>query len=279
MRRPSSSNTDSARLPGVVRSEGQLLAVVSQRRVASAAAALPANAAEHYAVMSVPVRAVDQHLLAGKARLCAAWERVCDVAALDGNVLADVLTVLLSTAPAAFPDIGPLLRLTAPPSLPRRTAGHPRAFKGTKYRPPKPPRPAALDLRSALCSHRNTYVLLERLWPWRVEALDQLARLRFDEAGLATWSDRSVCSAQPAKHWRRWNSYNKRRGTAAACGASCGRTWPAIPITSFGILRPSHGRVDIRASIWPHGRTGSTTTSRPAVGQSASASSATLSRS
>ncbi len=184
MRRPSSSNTDSALLLGVVRSEGQLLAVVSQRRVASAAAALPANAAERYAVMSVPVRAVDQHLLAGKARLCAAWERVCDVAALDGNVLADVLTVLLSTAPAAFPDIGPLLRLTAPPSLPRRTAGHPRAFKGTKYRPPKPPRPAALDLRSALCSHRNTYVLLERLWPWRVEALDQLARLRFDEAGL-----------------------------------------------------------------------------------------------
>src|SRR6266516_2856333 len=144
-RRPSRSNSESALLLGVVRSEGQLPA---------------------------------------KPRLCAAWERLCDVAAFDGSVLADVLTVLLSTAPAAFPDIGPLLRLTSPPPLPRRTAGHPRAFKGTKYRPPKPPKPRALDLRSALCSTRNTYVLLERLWPWRVEALDQLARLRFDEAGL-----------------------------------------------------------------------------------------------
>jgi len=183
--RASSSNTESALLLGVVRSEGQLLAVVSQRRMAGGAAALPAGAAGRYAVTSVPVGAVDQGLLAEKTRLCAAWGRLCDVAALDGDVLADVLTVLLSTAPAAFPDAGPLLRLTAPPPPPRRTAGHPRAFKGTKYRPPKPPRPAALDLRSALCSTRNTYTLLERLWPWRAEALDQLARLRFDEAGLA----------------------------------------------------------------------------------------------
>jgi len=128
-RRPSRSNSESALLLGVVRSEGQLLAVVSQRRVAAA------NAAEGYAVMNVPVRAVDQRLLAEKPRLCAAWERLCDVAAFDGSVLADVLTVLLSTAPAAFPDVGPLLRLTAPPPPPRRTAGHPRAFKGTKYRP------------------------------------------------------------------------------------------------------------------------------------------------
>src|SRR5438876_1141984 len=185
MRHPSRSNTESALLLGVVRSEGQLLAVVSQRRVAAGSAALPANAAEGYAVLNVPVQAVDQRLLAKKTRPCAAWERLCDVAVLDGSVLADVLTVLLSTAPAAFPDVGPLLRLTAPPPLPRRTAGHPRAFKGTKYRPPKPPRPAALDLRSALCSKRNTYTLLERLWPWRAEALAQLARLRFDEAGLA----------------------------------------------------------------------------------------------
>src|SRR5438093_12541811 len=103
-RRPSRSNSESALLLGVVRSEGQLLAVVSQRRVAAA------NAAEGYAVMNVPVRAVvDERLLAEKARLCAAWERLCDVAVLDGSVLADVLTVLLSTVPAAAPDIGPLL--------------------------------------------------------------------------------------------------------------------------------------------------------------------------
>jgi len=135
MPRASSSNIESALLLGVVRSEGQLLAVISQRRVAGGAAALPVGAAGRYAVMSVPVGGVDQGLLAEKTRLCAAWERLCDVEALDGNVLADVLTVLLSTAPAAFPDVGPLLRLTAPPPPPRRTAGHPRAFKGTKYRP------------------------------------------------------------------------------------------------------------------------------------------------
>src|SRR5207249_2644440 len=53
-----------------------------------------------------------------------------------------------------------------------------------------------------------------------------------------------------------WNFCSKRRGTAAGCGASCGRTWPAIPITSFDIRRPSRGRVGIRASIWPCGRAG-----------------------
>jgi len=183
MRRASNSNVESTLLLGVVRSEGRLLAVVSQRRVAAAAAPRPATA--EYAVLSVPVGGADQRLLAEKARLCAAWERLCDVAVLDGSALADVLTVLLSTVPAALPDTGRVLRLTAPPPLPRRTAAHPRAFKGTKYTPPKRPRPAVLDLRSALCSNRNTHAVLERLWPWRADALDQLARLRFDQAGVA----------------------------------------------------------------------------------------------
>src|SRR5438552_85730 len=183
MRRASNSNVESTLLLGVVRSEGRLLAVVSQRRVAAAAAPRPATA--EYAVLSVPVGGADQRLLAEKARLCAAWERLCDVAVVDGSALADVLTVLLSTVPAALPDTGRVLRLTAPPPLPRRTAAHPRAFKGTKYTPPKRPRPAVLDLRSALCSNRNTHAVLERLWPWRAEALDQLARLRFDQAGVA----------------------------------------------------------------------------------------------
>src|SRR5438552_1832340 len=183
MRRASNSNVESTLLLGVVRSEGRLLAVVSQRRVAAAAAPRPATA--EYAVLSVPVGGADQRLLAEKARLCAAWERLCDVAVVDGSALADVLTVLLSTVPAALPDTGRVLRLTAPPPLPRRTAAHPRAFKGTKYTPPKRPRPAVLDLRSALCSNRNPHAVLERLWPWRAEALDQLARLRFDQAGVA----------------------------------------------------------------------------------------------
>src|SRR5439155_6936625 len=70
MPRASSSNTESALLLGVVRSEGQLLAVVSRRRMAGGAAALPAGAAGRYAVTSVPVGAVDQGLLAEKTRLC-----------------------------------------------------------------------------------------------------------------------------------------------------------------------------------------------------------------
>ncbi len=75
MPRASSSNIESALLLGVVRSEGQLLAVISQRRVAGGAAALPVGAAGRYAVMSVPVGGVDQGLLPEKTRLCVVSSR------------------------------------------------------------------------------------------------------------------------------------------------------------------------------------------------------------
>ena len=97
--------------------------------------------------------------------LWAAWRALESVTRWDETTLAHVLAVLRETVPGAdtpsdLPALG--AEVNGPPE-PRATAAHPRAFRGTKYRPPRPRQPDAVDLRPYLMTRRHTDQVLELL--------------------------------------------------------------------------------------------------------------------
>src|SRR6185312_6527005 len=80
--------------------------------------------------------------------LADAWRRLAEVRVASPDALADVLHALLDTVadPELEPAAGPLLRLELPRVV-APTANHPRAFRGTRSKPPRAPLPPAVDLR------------------------------------------------------------------------------------------------------------------------------------
>ncbi|MDX2086505.1 MAG: hypothetical protein SFX73_01590 [Kofleriaceae bacterium] len=79
--------------------------------------------------------------------LTTAFEALASVTRWDATTLVHVQTILRGTVPAMdsqsdLPALGPEVQ---PPEPPRATAAHPRAYRGTKHRPPRPSQPEAVD--------------------------------------------------------------------------------------------------------------------------------------
>jgi len=144
-----------------------------------------AVSAEAYVEKVVPIEQVGRQESPIGAKLQRAWRSLGQARELNAAVLADVLLVLRHTVADPEADtrgIAPLV-LGAPPVPPRATATHPRAFKGTIYKPPKPRRPKAVDLRPHLCVPRNEQRLLARM----AEHLDEALHRLQSEGELAEW--------------------------------------------------------------------------------------------
>ena len=97
--------------------------------------------------------------------LWAAWNALASVTAWDAATARHVLTVLLETVPSGddageIPALGPDVH---PAPAPRATAAHPRAYRGTRYKPPKPPRPEPVDLRRYLLARRHIDQVIDLL--------------------------------------------------------------------------------------------------------------------
>ena len=100
--------------------------------------------------------------LEGERELQEAWRLLGEVRSFDAGVLAAIRVVLARTQP--HPD-SPLVPLEVPRAapLPRATAAHPRAFRGTVRQPPKPPQAESVDLRPVLASAAGTRQLQRHL--------------------------------------------------------------------------------------------------------------------
>ncbi len=97
------------------------------------------------------------------SHLWPAWRALEAVTRWDETTLAHVLAILRATVPC-LDTPADLPALEAPtPTEPRATAAHPRAFRGTKYRPPRSQQPEAIDVRPYLLTRRHTDQALERL--------------------------------------------------------------------------------------------------------------------
>ena len=101
----------------------------------------------------------------------ASWDALGHVQRLDGTTLFHLVNVLVHSLPdeAVGRGAAPLAFEPEPPVI-RPTAANPRAYKGTKDRPPKVKKPGAMDLRPHLSSARDVNDLLAKLAPFHSEA-------------------------------------------------------------------------------------------------------------
>lgn len=126
----------------------------------------------------VPLASASEALVANKALLVRSWEALASVKDLNEEVLGAVLHVLMLTLPDPAVDTSGVapLRFATPSDPTRPTAAHPRAYRGTKYKPPKRARPAPMDLRPHLCVPANEARLLKKLHPYFDQAAGIVAR-------------------------------------------------------------------------------------------------------
>ncbi|QOY91861.1 hypothetical protein [Paludibaculum fermentans] len=105
-------------------------------------------------------------LCPARDRLLASWQKLGVVRAADAETLFHVLVVLLETVPE-LPSAGvvdPLPSGWSETEVPvRATAANPRAYRGTKYQPPKRRRLPETDVRPHLCHARALPVLVAPL--------------------------------------------------------------------------------------------------------------------
>ncbi|HEX7699701.1 MAG TPA: hypothetical protein VF403_03240, partial [Kofleriaceae bacterium] len=101
--------------------------------------------------------------VASGSSLSIAWDALAAVATWDATTLAHVVAVLRDTVPCIdAPEDLPALQLDVPDKT-RATAAHPRGFRGTKHRPPRPAQPEAIDVRPYLLARRHVDQVLELL--------------------------------------------------------------------------------------------------------------------
>ncbi|UOD32801.1 hypothetical protein INH39_14715 [Massilia violaceinigra] len=135
--------------------------------------------------------------------LLADWRQVCAARELDA-VWPALWRVFWATLSESGEQAAPMPQRIAPAPAPKATAAHPRAFRGTKFQPPKPAAPV-LDLAAWLADDRLFDGFLAR---------HDLARLPVpgaDGAPLALTSD------------------TDRAPTVASVLARGAGQWPAIP--------------------------------------------------
>lgn len=141
-----------------------------------------------YEAVDVPLARFGGEVWPGKHALAAAHARLARVADVDARVLADVLLLAISTVAAGdVADEGPVFKTTEAPRPHRRTAAHPRGYRGTTYQPPKAAR-EVVDVGAAIATSAGLREALARGWTHRKEA----ARL-LDAFPL----DRLVTAAEP----------------------------------------------------------------------------------
>src|SRR5512139_443651 len=114
----------------------------------------------------------------GKDLLLRSWEALRAVETLNVEITACVLYILAETSTVSMTNSTeiPSLIPDYPPSPCRPTAAHPRAFRGTKHKPPKHPKPELVNLHQCLCSIAEEGRLLARLAPFLEDAIKLVKR-------------------------------------------------------------------------------------------------------
>lgn len=140
-----------------------------------------------YEIVKTPLEDIPESLLPQKKRLLASWVELSRCQALDSETLRHLLTVLLETRASLseggmpLPDFVP----AAQEQIFRATAAHPRAYRGTKSRPPKLRQPEPFDLRLYIDTAHNQNRLLSDSGPHIGKALELLCRDGYDRERLA----------------------------------------------------------------------------------------------
>lgn len=159
----------SERLLGISREAGALWARVARQMIAPdfgspASVAEAAEAGAWYRIALCSLDALPLPLFPQKMPLLAAWDALGHAEAADAQVRDALRLTLTETV------LGESSSQALPPFLPepdrarrdiKPTAAHPRAYRGTKHKPPKPKEAAPSDLHPALCGAGRLSLLSE----------------------------------------------------------------------------------------------------------------------
>jgi hypothetical protein len=123
-----------------------------------------------------------------KDQLIASWNYLSCVDELNAETLFHVLVILLETLsdPLESALMLPNLLVDSSTQAIKPTATHPRAYKGTKYKPPKSKEFPKVDLRLYLCDIKHQNQLLLRLSQHWDEALEKLNKMGYDTRALSS---------------------------------------------------------------------------------------------
>ncbi|MCG8612409.1 MAG: hypothetical protein MI864_17980 [Pseudomonadales bacterium] len=99
-----------------------------------------------------------------------AFHRLQKVGEFDGQALSDVLLQILTLPDPADPCASDTVSLQPGPKPPKRSAAHPRGYRGTKYRPPKLKDQVVGNLYAAMDNRKLCHHLLALNWMFLASA-------------------------------------------------------------------------------------------------------------
>lgn len=150
----------------------------------------------------------------GRDSLIASWDKIRAVESFNSEITACVLHILNETVADPFAGSTDVcisaLDESSRPCHP--TAAHPRAYRGTKYRPAKRPKVGPIDLHSILCSVFDFEPLFTMFDKFLDEANERLNKI-YQPFELVPHECQN-----PFQHDKRWHSleFRKRVGSLPA---------------------------------------------------------------
>lgn len=181
-------------LLGIIRKTNKLMALVSRVKhqfnpSSEILSTMGIDSEESlYEIIESSVELLAPSLFAKKEQLITSWNYLSCVDELNAETLFHVLVILIETAPDLLESEVKLQALPVDSSkqIIKPTAAHPRAYKGTKQKPPKPKTFSKIDLRLYLCDKKHQNQLLLRLSKYWVEALEKLERVGYKVHSLSS---------------------------------------------------------------------------------------------
>ena len=195
-----SSLAHSQKLISIVRRPSELVAMVG--------ATDPVPEHGPPAIRAIPLNHVHRSLYEG-ARLLEAWQHLAKASTVNENTLYNLLIVLIETVPDLSRASNQLLlpKEWGEEANPvRATQAHPRAYKGTKRRPPKEPTHRTIDIRTYLCDPGTVQKVVSSLRKWMPCVRRRLERSGYSLTKIETLErELSLPDGTPRigqrKHW------------------------------------------------------------------------------
>ncbi len=164
----------SERLISVIRNSQELVALISgihEKTNEGSMETIPNSInpsvqnGKFFQTIEQPLCKIRLALIPKRDQILQSWKRLENVETLNDETLFDVLLVLLETVPDTTQKLCslPPLDLRSEPRLFKPTAAHPRAYKGTKCRPPKDKQFPRTDLRPYLSKPDAVNQILKKL--------------------------------------------------------------------------------------------------------------------
>lgn len=196
-------------IPGTSSQRQQLISIVRRPKGLIALVRDPDSGTDAApAIQSLPLEQVRP--ASKKTSLVAeAWRCLSTAKSSDENTLYNLLIILMETVPDLS---GAEHRQRLPNGWGeeagqlRPTQAHPRAFRGTKFKPPKEPQQQRFDIRPYLCNAGSVQNILASLWKWMPRVQPRLEHQGYSRASLQMLGPEFLAPAtalgnRRKKHW------------------------------------------------------------------------------